>query len=228
MNEKDGFAASLGKVKRLLRVHDRSIALRTREGRRPTEQQLCRRLLRTPLVEPRRNRIAFRQRLAANLANGLPLTLKPLLVALEVRYLADGKRPPFFKRFARDFVELLCWSLYLMPLEGMPSGMRSDQAFNVDTRIPRKRDRDRRARRLRGARSKRARLVEKRRRRSWPAHVELVDHVRFVTGKLFYRVLAELLTAAHRAHGNSGFYLGPRALAKAYRRWLKGSPGGQR
>ena len=90
----------------------------------------------------------------------------------------------------------------------MPRGMRSTLVGSVNTvRFGGKRDR-------------------KKRRQSWPAHAELVEEVRLLTGRLFFPELAALITAGHHAHGNSEYYLGAEALAKDYRRWLKSSPGG--
>lgn len=55
-------------------------------------------------------------------------------------------------------------------------------------------------------------------KRSYPAHVELIHFVEKSTGRFCYNQLAILISAAHQARGNKGFYVTPDALKLTWRR----------
>jgi hypothetical protein len=55
-------------------------------------------------------------------------------------------------------------------------------------------------------------------RRSYPAHVKIVELVRTCTGRCFYEELAVLLTATHHARGRTDFSVTANSLKQAYKR----------
>ena len=248
MNEKDGFAAILRQRDRLLKAENRLLARYKREGRWPTKKQLDKLLAATPLLRSRGDPRAFWRRLTNDRSfkaeGGLPALLGPMLVALAGWCRAAKKRPPFFRRRAQDFVEFLGRRLYLMPLAPMPRGTRSTDALSLPGRIS-NRTLERFLTRLlkhpervrtsmddnpelslalleRYRRGKRE--LPRPKRYVWIAHAELVHEVRLLLGGPFYRELAALITAGHRAHGEAGFYLRARVLTQTYRRWLRATP----
>ncbi len=253
---KGKFDATLRRVRRTLRAQDRRIARHKREGRWPTEDQFRQQLALTPLVRSRGNQAAFRQRVLQFVKVEKPFPL------IKVDRKIDGRRLPrrisglnlkSRKELNRLLEELILGRLYIMPLRGMPKGIKSTEALFLRRPVSNK-TLDRLQERVRKLTPRQAMallddnpgnalaLMErcqreekgspphgpKRHAQSYPAHVELVTQVKLLTGRYHYSALATLITAAHHVHGNRHYSLSAEALAKAYRRWLKGSPGGQR